>query len=216
MEYCSKKYHKPGIRIVSYILNAIMWGFILLLAWAWGYLIYLVIRLAASGEVTLAEPYFWYSLLERAFIGALIFWPGFYTFFSLFGNSALLLRKFRIDRSGITIREYYGLQKFYSWDKISCVVLCDCNTATKHPEWFMKAIRLSIGEEPRGPIGKKEKKRFWNQLETWRFEDYMGLHFRKIIVLDYSKERFAQIEQMSGIKAINRRSEYGLKEGGWE
>ena len=98
--------------------------------------------------------------------------------------------------------EKFSLQNFkkkimYSWDEISEISICDVHNAAKGHS-HEKVIRVVIGYEKNGPTNYKCPRNFSGRLERWRGLMYSFLHYKKIILIEYSEERLNQIKEVCG------------------
>lgn len=140
----------------------------------------------------------WIAIREHDAIGVciLLFLIGFFVCgFGIF-LYAIDSRRYRLDEDGITI-DY--LKKFtvkYPWSIVSHICVCDVNHAMKTDDRFDIVIRIAIGSERKGPFS--EGYLSWsNKYEPWRKMEYNAIHYRKIILIEYTETRLKEITQVS-------------------
>ena len=94
-------------------------------------------------------------------------------------------RKYQIDSDGMTLRYPFGLKRRYNWHEFSEIALCKVHYAAgshKHTQ----AIRCVVGDEKNGPQFASTSR------EHWSSEFYELIHFRTIISIYYSEERYME------------------------
>ncbi len=140
----------------------------------------------------------WIASREHDANGACILLLLFGCFICGFGifQQAIYSRRFRLDEDGITI-EY--LKKFtvkYPWSTASHICVCDVNHVAKTDDSFDIVIRITIGSERRGPFSEGYLSQS-NKFEPWRKMEYNAIHYRKIILIEYTETRLKEIAQVS-------------------
>ena len=105
-------------------------------------------------------------------------------------------REYSVDSNGITIRYFKRYKVKYPWKDIGAVIVCDVNHAPKNADNFDLVIRLSMGIEKNGPSRSNEL-RVLSRNDRWRRSEYGIMHFQKVILIEYSESRLAQIQEMS-------------------
>lgn len=128
-------------------------------------------------------------------------------FFFLFIVSS---REYFVDPNGITIRYFKRYKVKYSWKDIGTVIVCDVNHAPKNPDNFDLVIRISIGIEKNGPSHSNEPM-VLSRHDLWRRSEYGIIHFRKVILIEYSESRLAQIQEMSQKDIVYLLTRHGKK-----
>ena len=96
--------------------------------------------------------------------------------------------------------ENFSLQNFkkktvYSWDEISGISICDVHNAAKGHS-HEKVIRVVCGSEKNGPTNPKCSRNFNGRLERWRQLMYSFVHYKKVILIEYSEERSNQMKEV--------------------
>ena len=94
-------------------------------------------------------------------------------------------RQYRIDRNGITLQYPFGITKQYDWENISEISLCKVHYATSSNAHIL-AIRCVIGPEDLGPSKAVTSREPWSTIR------YELLHFRSIVTIYYSDERYKE------------------------
>ena len=117
-------------------------------------------------------------------------------------------RKYSLDSQAITICYMNRVKVKYLWQDVSSIIACSIDHAPKDSSVFDYVLRIAIGEEEHGPNGNKyNKKLTLAGYETWRTYSYSLMHFKTIIILDYTSERKAMIEELSGIQILEEKTE---------
>lgn len=170
MEYCYDKGYKN---------SALVWNFILCTILGLSMGIIGIFELT-NVEITkgVAASYFIYPILFYLFLGFLLF------------SQVIHMRKYKVDETGVTIRYLMGITKFYSWESFSEIALCKVHYRTKGPVHYELAIRCVVGPEKYGPKHATVANEWWSRPE------YEVLHFKKIITIYYTEERFRHIQSM--------------------
>lgn len=133
-------------------------------------------------------------------IGAVVFYRISYRFLFVY------TRKYSVSESGLHIQYFTGHTHFYSWSDVADLCLCDVNQ--NYGGGFDIVIRLGMTSEKGGPLHSTEVD-FFNGYDKWRREDYIYKHYKDVIYLEYTKDRLSQIQKISGLKAIDRRTKLG-------
>lgn len=105
-------------------------------------------------------------------------------------------REYLVDANGLTIRYFKRHKVKYPWKDIGTIIVCDVNHAPKDPDNFDLVIRISIGIERNGPFCAN-KPMVLSRHEHWRQSEYGIMHFRNVILIEYSESRLAKIQEMS-------------------
>ena len=108
----------------------------------------------------------------------------------------VLSREYLVDTGGITIRYFKRHSIKYPWKDVGTIIVCDVNHAPKNPDNFDLVIRMSVGAEKNGPSLNNDPM-FLSSSNHWRRSEYGIIHFQKIILIEYSESRLAQIREMS-------------------
>jgi len=121
-------------------------------------------------------------------------------------------REFSMDKEGISIRYLKKHFKHYQWCEVSSITVCDVHHASKDESRYELVIRLVIGNEKYGPYSKTKR---WSGLrgeELWRSSLYSMKHFKNILLLTYSPERFLKVQELSGKTIDDQRTLKGKKD----
>lgn len=104
---------------------------------------------------------------------------------------------YKVDESGITYCYIPKREKTYTWDKIDEISVCDVGQIECDSKSFYFVIRIVIGEETDGPKNQKCKRDIMNN-EVWRKSSYQRKNRDKIIMIDYTEEKYLEIKNASG------------------
>lgn len=122
-------------------------------------------------------------------------------------HDIFLSREYKLSPQGIEIRYIKRIVVQYPWQSVSSIIACDMNHAAKDSSVFDYVLRIAIGDEKYGPNNNNGNKDFTLAgYERWRTHGYSIMHFKTVIILDYTPERRAQIEEQSGIKVQDNMS----------
>ena len=119
-------------------------------------------------------------------------------------------REYLVDMNGITIRYFKRHNVKHSWKDIGTIIVCDVNHASKNPDNFDLVIRLSVGIEKGGP-SRSNKSMVLSRNDHWRRSEYGIIHFQKVILIEYSESRLAQIQEMSKKDIVYLLTRHGKK-----
>ena len=119
-------------------------------------------------------------------------------------------REYLVDPNGITIRYFRRHKVKYLWKDIGTIIVCDVNHAPKNPDNFDLVIRISIGIEKNGPPCRNEPT-ILSRHDLWRCSEYGLIHFRNVILIEYSESRLAQIQEMSQKDIVYLLTSHGKK-----
>lgn len=143
---------------------------------------------------------------------ALLFTTGLVLCF--FGVFAYIIqsREYAVDAIGITVCYCKFYKVKYLWANIQNISICDVNHAAKNWDVFDVVIRIALVEEKHGPFSKKQPLTLSGH-ERWRSFGYSLLHFEQIIILDYSEERYNNIQMLSGKTIYDFRGKRAMGQG---
>ena len=101
-------------------------------------------------------------------------------------DAYVLFRKYRVDPTGITMRYPFGYTMKYEWNHFVQIAVCRIHIKTRsHKEKV--AIRFTTFTEPNGPHNAKYAN------EKWSSELYEILHWRQVISIEYTEDRYQEI-----------------------
>lgn len=123
------------------------------------------------------------GIVLSVFILFILFW--FAMLLLSIANLIMQNRKYAISEHGITISNIGSRNSFYSWQAFRDVGICKVHYTSRLPYEYDVVIRFSLIHENTGP-----KSGVWG---FWATEIYELLHFRQIILLTFSQERFNQL-----------------------
>ncbi len=112
---------------------------------------------------------------------------------AIFYYLVLLSRSYQATEEGFFLRNFKRIVR-YSWDEVSEISVCDVHHASRGMA-HDKIIRVVIGKEKNGPTNSKAPRSIGG-LERWRKASYSLRHYKKIIMIEYSEERFLQIQNV--------------------
>lgn len=121
--------------------------------------------------------------------------------FCIFGY-AIDTREYAVTDTGIQIRYLGKFNDEYRWQDVSHICVCDVNYAPKDHTTFLLAVRIAFGPEKDGPANGKTVANA-STVAKWRKSEYHFIHFRKILLIDYSEQVADEIR-----KASNREVDY--------
>lgn len=98
-------------------------------------------------------------------------------------------RKYEITRDGMYIKFPLTAMQFHRWSEFSEIALCKVHYAARS-DMHTLAIRCVIGEEEFGPKRARVAK------EIWSFTDYEYRHYKKIISIYYTEDRYAEFQSL--------------------
>ncbi len=103
----------------------------------------------------------------------------------------MLVRKYQASPSGLMIYYPFGIKKLYSWEAFGsvCVTKVDFRTRLDDPD-FEVWIRFAVGKEHNGP-GVCD-----HSWARWKNPSYYITRAYKIIQIQYTKDRFQEIQQV--------------------
>ena len=110
-------------------------------------------------------------------------------------------RTYTLDMDGISIRYSDTYDKHYSWKDVSSIVICDVYHSTRTTEIYEHVIRVTIGDEPDGPLSTTQQ---WTLSghKKWSTYEYGLVHFQNVISISFTPDRLEQVKLLSG-KDIN-------------
>lgn len=101
-------------------------------------------------------------------------------------DAYILSRKYSVDQTGITVSYPFGYTMKYEWDKFVQIAVCRVHMkARSHKE--KTAIRFTTSTESNGPHNAKYAN------EKWSSELYEILHWKSVLSIEYSEERYKEI-----------------------
>lgn len=116
-------------------------------------------------------------------------------------------REFSIDPLGITVVYLGRYQKRYLWTEIESISVCDVDHAAKDKDVFDIVIRLVARKETQRQARKAQGLSLAGY-ERWRDGWYSFIRFRKIILLDYTEDRYRLIRSNSKKEIADRVTKY--------
>lgn len=133
-------------------------------------------------------------------IGAIVFYGMSYRVLFVYS------RRYSVSESGLQIKYCTGYTHFYSWSDVADLCLCDVNQ--NYGGGFDIVIRLGMTGEKGGPLHPIKECAF-NGYDKWRYETYIYKHYKDVIYLEYTKDRAVQIQKISGLHMVDRRTPLG-------
>lgn len=108
----------------------------------------------------------------------------------------LFFREYSLSDEGITIQYAGRKQVLQPWNKVSQICRCEIHRASNGGIWD-DVIWVTFGHIKNGP---PDDKRRWNNPE------YGLLHFRSVLTLEYTPERFAEFQRYAPCEILDYRS----------
>ena len=135
----------------------------------------------------LPEATLWYEYLILSIIIIFLLYLGILTY--LVYSS----RSYKIQEGELIVQDFYKRVVTYPMDKIAEISVCDIH----HEKYglYEKVIRIAIDSEKNGPTNPKCSRHLISTLEHWRGLRYSFIHYKKIILIEYTDERLAYIYQ---------------------
>lgn len=99
-------------------------------------------------------------------------------------------REYALSEQGITIRYAGRRSVFYSWSCIRLICVCTVNRSSVIEGKGERVIWCTAGKIRKAPPDPVSRR--------WNTEEYLYLHYRSILTMEYSPERLEEFRKYSG------------------
>ena len=104
------------------------------------------------------------------------------------------LRKYRLDKDGITVAYFQAFPRKIPWDAVSEVAVCRVHYSTR--SGWETAIRVVVWAEYGGP-SKGDG--------PWSYEQYSLFNHRRIIIINYTEEKLQEFIDLCPLTVVDYR-----------
>lgn len=115
-------------------------------------------------------------------------------------------QKYAVNENGICIESLLRKRRTYRWDEVGEISVCDVYHAREQSIYHF-VIRIVIGEEPEGPRNPNCKRNLFGY-EKWRKAGYGRYRMNRILLIEYSEEKYIEIAKMSNMEIRDYRRKY--------